>query len=175
MLPDSFYSSEAGVSQDGFTTDRSTPPDLQLYDLILSVVLKELGKSELLVQVLPKPRSFWELDQEVQVKSGAAALNIDSNRVAELTKAFQEPSTTELYTSLFKSPKVEEEMVKHVGNIRPLDINPDLPRALEASFVSSMATWRLGWHMTVLINYLYNHCQADPVLRAVCYHLHGAI
>ncbi len=51
--------------------------------------------------------------------------------VAELTKAFQELSTTttvtnaasaykvsvELYMSLFKSPKVEEEMVKQVGNI----------------------------------------------------------
>ena len=79
------------------------------------------------------------MDQEVQVKSGAGALNIDSDMVAELTKAFQEPSTTskvtdpasaykvpaELYTALFKSPKVEEEMVKQVGNIRPLAINPD--------------------------------------------------
>ncbi len=38
-----------------------------------------------------------------------------------------------------------------------------------------MATWRLGWHMTVMVNYLYNHCQADPVLKAVCNLLHGAI
>ncbi len=59
--------------------------------------------------------------------------------VADLTKAFQEPSTTskvtdpgstykvlaELYTALLKTPKVEEEMVKQVGNIRPLAINPD--------------------------------------------------
>ncbi len=29
--------------------------------------------------------------------------------------------------------------------------------------------------MTVMINYLYNHCQADPALKAVCNHLHGAI
>ncbi len=29
--------------------------------------------------------------------------------------------------------------------------------------------------MTVMINYLYNHCQADPVLKALCNHLHGAI
>ncbi len=76
--------------------------------------------------------------------------------------------------SLFKSPKVEE-VVKQAGNIRPLAINPDFRRALKASFESSMATWRLGWHMTVLINYLYNHCQDDPVLKAVCNHLHGAI
>ncbi len=45
-----------------------------------------------------------------------------------------------LYTSLFKSPKVEEEMVKQVGNIWPLAINPDFRRALEASFESSMVT-----------------------------------
>ncbi len=156
---------------------------------IISVVLKDLGKSELLVQDLPKPHSFWELGQEVQVKSGAGALNIDTDMVAKLTRAFQEPLMTtkvtdavsaykvlaELYTSLFKSPKVEEEMVKQVANIHPLAINPDLCRALEVSFESSMASWRLGWHMTVMINYLYNHCQADPVLKAVCNSLHGAI
>ncbi len=66
-------------------------------------------------------------------------------------------------------------MVKQVGNIRPLAINPDFYRALEASFESSMATLQFGWYMTVLINYLYNHCQGDPVLKAVCNHLHGAI
>ncbi len=61
----------AGVGHDGFTADPSTPPDLQSYDNILNVALDDLGKLELLVQDLPKPRSFWELDQEVQVKSGA--------------------------------------------------------------------------------------------------------
>ena len=66
-------------------------------------------------------------------------------------------------------------MVKQVGNIRPLAINPDLRRALGASFESSVVTWQLGWHMMVMISYLYNHCQADPVLKAVCNHLHGAI
>ncbi len=66
-------------------------------------------------------------------------------------------------------------MVKQVGNIGPLAINLDLHRALETSFESSMASWRLGWHMTVLSNYLYNHCQADPVLKAVCNHLYVAI
>ncbi len=67
-------------------------------------------------------------------------------------------------------------MVKQVGNIRPLAIyTPDFCRALEVSYELSMATWRLGWHMTVMINYLYNHCQDDPVLKAVCNHLHGAI
>ncbi len=113
--------------------------------------------------------------------------------VAELTKAFQEPSTgskvrdaasaykvlAKLYTALFKTPKVKEEMVKQVRNIRSLAINRDLHRALETSFEVSMASSCLDWHMTVMINYLYtiigSHCQADPILKAPCNHLHGAI
>ncbi len=66
-------------------------------------------------------------------------------------------------------------MVKQVRNIRPLAINPDLRRALETSFGASVASLQLGWHMPVLINYLYNHCQSDPVLNAVCNAVHGAI
>ncbi len=90
-MPPCFTLSEAGVGHDGFAAD---PPDLQSYGHILSVILVDLGKSELLVRDLPKPRSFWELDQEVQVKPGAEALNIDPDMLAELAKAFQEPSTT---------------------------------------------------------------------------------
>ena len=66
-------------------------------------------------------------------------------------------------------------MVKQVRSIRPLAINTDLRRALETSFEALMASRRLGWHMTVMISYLYNHCQADPVLKTVCNHLYGAI
>ncbi len=72
----------------------STPLDLHSYYHILSIVLADLGKSELLVHDLPKPRSFWELDQEVQLKSGAEFLNFDQAMVTELTKAFKAPSTT---------------------------------------------------------------------------------
>ncbi len=59
----------------------STPPDLRSYDHILIAILADLGKPELLVRDLSKPHSFWELDQEVQVKSGALALNIDQEMV----------------------------------------------------------------------------------------------
>ena len=142
------------------------------------------------------------MDQEVEVKSGAGALKIDPDMVAELTKAFQEPSMTtkvtdaasaykvsvklymslfktskveevlvEMYTSLFKISKVEEEMVKQAGISVPWPII----LTFAESWKSSMASWRLGWHMTVLISYLYNHCQADLVLKSVCNHLHGAI
>ncbi len=81
----------------------------------------------------------------------------------------------ELYAVLFKTHKMKEDMFKQIRNIRPLAINPDFRRALETCFEASMASWWLGWHMAVLINYLYNLCQADPILKAVCNHLHGAI
>ena len=65
--------SEAGVGHEVSRFYRCCldSPDLQLYDHILSVILDDLGKLELLVWDLPKSCSFWELDQEVQVKSGA--------------------------------------------------------------------------------------------------------
>ncbi len=147
----------------------STSLELQLYGHILSIVLGVLGKLELLVQDLPKPRSLWELELEVQVKSGAGALNVDQDIVQELTKAFWEPSLTskvtvpspsfkvpeDVYTALFKSPKVEEDMVKQVGNIHSLAINPDFHRALETSYEASMVSLWLVWHATVMINYLH--------------------
>ncbi len=65
--------SEVGVDQDGQPPVPSTPPDLRSYDHILSVVVADLGKFELLVQDLRKPHSFWELDQEVQSNWGLGA------------------------------------------------------------------------------------------------------
>ncbi len=62
--------SEAGVGQDSQPSDPSTPPDLQLYDHIFNVTLADLGESELLVWDLPKPHSFWELDQESRSNRG---------------------------------------------------------------------------------------------------------
>ncbi len=84
----------------------STLLDLQSCDHILSVTLSDLGKLELLIYDLPKPRLFWELDQEVQVKSGAGALNIDQEMVAVLTRAFQEPSTMSKVTDATSTYKV---------------------------------------------------------------------
>ncbi len=109
--------------------------------------------------------------------------------VRELTKAFLDPLRTskvtfplssykvleDLNSTLFKTPKVEEEMVQQVGNIRPLSMNPELHRALETSFEAAMAFWQIGWYSTVLINYLFGKCKGDPILEAVCTFLHGAI
>ncbi len=64
--------SKVRVGQDGFAADPSTPRDLQSYDHILSVILDNLSKLELLVWDLPKPPDM----------------------VADLSKAFQEPSMT---------------------------------------------------------------------------------
>ncbi len=46
----------------------------------------------------------------------------------------------DLYMALFKTPKVEEEMVKQVGNIRTLAISPDFHRALKTSYEALMAS-----------------------------------
>ncbi len=62
--------------------------DLHSYGRILSIILADLGKTELLVRDLPKPHSFGELQQEVQVKSWAGDLNVDQGIVQELTKDF---------------------------------------------------------------------------------------
>ena len=61
-------------------------------------------------------------------------------KVTDAASAYKVPAA-ERCTSLFKTPTVEEEIVKQVGNIHPLAINPDLRRALEISFESSMAAW----------------------------------
>ncbi len=109
MLPAPLYTIWSGVGP--------TPPDLQSYDFIFSVVLKDLGKSQLLVGIYLNPIL---LGSWISRFSSNQPLNTDLDMVAELTKAFQEPLTTttvtnaasaykvpaELYVSLFKSPKV---------------------------------------------------------------------
>ncbi len=51
--------SEASVVQGSQPPVPMTPPDLQLYDHIFCIVLADLGKSEVLVWVLPKARAFF--------------------------------------------------------------------------------------------------------------------
>ncbi len=78
----------------------------------------------------------------VQVLSGNGALDLDLDMQEELTKAFLELSASlkpaisssrykvlsDLYSALFRPPKVEEELTKSVGNTQPLVINPELER-----------------------------------------------
>ncbi len=121
------------------------------YDHIHSVVLADLGKPELLVRDAPKPQSFWELEPDLPVQAGGGALALDADMQMELVKVSLSPFKVpnDVYNALFRTPKVEE-LTRPVGNSRPLLVNPDLRMALEASYESSMATWSLGWHMTVL-------------------------
>ncbi len=81
----------------------------------------------------------------------------------------------DLYSALFKAPKVEEEMVKAAGNVRPLPTNTDLRKAAATFYESSMVTWRLGLHTTLLSKYLHSKFGQEPVMEAVCKKLHGAI
>ena len=92
MLQNTF--SDAGVCQEQYPPPPSASMELQLYDHILSIILEPLGKLELLVPDFPKPRSFWELEPELKVKSGGWALNLDQDILQELTMAFQKHSTT---------------------------------------------------------------------------------
>ena len=49
----------------------SNQRDPNSYDHILSVTLKELGKSHYLVQGVPKLHSIWVMETEVQVHSSS--------------------------------------------------------------------------------------------------------
>lgn len=120
----------------------------------------------------------------VHVQSRGGVMNVDQDTMQVLTMVFQEPSTAmkvmvpsspckvpaDLYLPLLKTPEVEER-TKEAGNILefPLGINPDLHRAsFEMSFEALMAFGYLEWHSALLISYLFDKCQDDPVLNAVC-------
>ncbi len=60
-------SSQVGDDQ-SLHSASSTGSDLRSYDHILSVVLDDLGKSQLLVRDVPKPCSFWEWDPRFSSK-----------------------------------------------------------------------------------------------------------
>ncbi len=66
-------------------------------------------------------------------------------------------------------------MVKAPGNVHPLPINSDLWKAVETFYGSSMVTWHLGLHATLLSKKVHNKCIEGPVLEAVCKKLHGVI
>ncbi len=66
-------------------------------------------------------------------------------------------------------------MVKAAGNVRPLPTNTDLRKAAATFYESSMVTWRLGLHTTLLSKYLHSKFGQEPVMEAVCKKLHGAI
>lgn len=69
----------------------------------------------------------------------------------ELVKALLEPFTSlkpavsslpfkvpsDLYSALFRSSKVKEELTKSVDNNRPLIVNPEFCKALQASYLAA--------------------------------------
>lgn len=72
----------------------SADVDPKLYDHILSVILGEIGKSNLLVRDVPKPPLFFEVEPAVQVQAGSGALALDMDMQEELVKAFLELLTS---------------------------------------------------------------------------------
>ncbi len=81
----------------------------------------------------------------------------------------------DLFTALFKAPKVDKEVTKAAGSTRPLPVNPDLWKAVEIFNESFMVTWHIEWHSTLFSKYLYSKCCQHPVLETVICRLHGAI
>ncbi len=105
-------------------------PDFQSHEHILKLIL-DLGKSDHPVRDVPKPRSS-EVEMELLTQSGGwgggggGALTLDSEMQEEMSAAFLDPSPmakitnssspykvpNDLYTTLFKAAKVQEEMGK---------------------------------------------------------------
>ncbi len=87
--------------------------------------------------------------------------------------------SAELYSALFKTPKVEEEMTKWVGNIHSLAFNPDLyqgwGQGLETSYKPSMASRHLMWHSKILSRTFVISVTMTTFYKGICCKLHGAI
>ncbi len=81
----------------------------------------------------------------------------------------------ELFTDLFKAPKVEEQIVKAAGSTHSLRISPNLRKAVETFHDPSNVALYLRWHATLLFKYLHSKCGQDPVLKAVLCKFHSAI
>ncbi len=66
-------------------------------------------------------------------------------------------------------------MTKAADSTCLMPVNPDLQKAAETFYESSMASWCLGWHATLLSKYLYSKRCQGPVFEAVIRKLHGVI
>ncbi len=78
-----------------------------------------MSKSEHLLQDVTKLQSLWELDQEIQVQSGAGAVNVDQDMAQALTKAFQEPWAASKLTVPSSPYKVPAGLYSVLGNTHP--------------------------------------------------------
>ncbi len=95
-------------------------------------------------------------------------MTLDADMQEELCGAFTEPAVStkhvnpasvfkvlsDIYSALFKAPRVDEELSRAMGSSTRLSQSSDLKIALDALCETSMASWRLGWHLTVLTRFL---------------------
>ncbi len=57
-------------------------------------------------------------------------------------------------------------MTQAVGNTRSLPLSPDLKKAIDAFYNSSMSTWCLGWLVVVFGSYLWYIHSDYPVIES---------
>ncbi len=83
------------------------------------------------------------LDADMQAELGGAFEESSvSTRHVNLASVFKVPS--DVYSSLFKAPRVDEELARAMGTTKAPSPSSDLKKALDALYESSMASWRLG-------------------------------
>ncbi len=164
-------------------------PETVNYDTILQLVLVSLNRPHLYTQVVHEPLSVWDASSGRPVQPGVGSLALDVDMQVEFGGAFGEPTVStkhvnsasqfklpsDVYASLFKAPRVDEELLRAIGPSRAPPQSSELRKAFDALYESSMASWRLGWHLTVLSQFLKQQNIQDPVTRAVISHMHSAI
>ncbi len=96
-----------------------------------------------------------------------------STKHVNLASQFNVPS--HVYSSLFKAPRVDEELSRAIGTSCTPVHTSDIKKALDALYKSYLVSWRLGWHLTVLSQFLKQQNIEDTVTRAVISHMHSAV
>ncbi len=138
------------------------------YDTILQFVLFSLNRPDLYTQEARQPLSVWDASSGRPVQPGVGSLALDVDMQAELGGAFGEPTVStkhvsstsqfkvpsDVYASLFKAPRVDEELLLAIGTSRAPPHSSELKKAFDKLYESSMVSWRLGWHLTVLSQFL---------------------
>ena len=168
MHPPAPPASATGPATQSPCLDDLFDPETADYDTILQIVLVVLNRPDLYAQELRQPPSVWDVSSGRPHQLGAGSLALDVDMQEELCGAFREPSVStknvnsaskfkvpsDVYSALFKAPRVDEELSRAMGSSSRPSQSSDLKKALDALYETSMASWRLGWHLTVLNRFL---------------------
>ncbi len=152
----------------------------------------EIIPVELWTPVLTPPSvnaSHWEYVSANLWSSSPNSVLYHNFMPRHSSRTFQEPSTTTKVTGTASAYKVPVELYMSLRLLKwrrkwlnRSEISVPWPLILTLTEPWKRPLSRQWWpgsldgiYMTVMINYLYNHCHVDPVIKTVCNHLHGAI